>query len=237
MISAFLCMALVQEDAVEKAIKKHDQAVLVAKTEFDNKVKTERGKLITALKDELKKSVAKGDVPLFQKITAKLDELDAEGGLAMPDNKDGLVAGLLVHEYPRSDLQEAKKFIPLNQLGESIGEPYVIKDLKHWTHNKERTAVARGFIKITKGGEYGFNSRSFYEYDQLFISGKEICVFGESDPIKRVVLQPGTYPFVSVAWYFGGRDYVEVKWMPPGAKELQLIPDEGVLFHKPVPVK
>ncbi len=148
----------------------------------------------------------------------------------------GLFPGLLVQEYPRVPEQEKPGFVPLEKLGLPAGEPYVVSSLNPWTKTgKDRNAVARGFLKISVAGEYSFNSRSFYDRDQLLIGGKEVCGYRDGEEtIKKIRLQPGLVPIISVGWFSDGRDTVNIRWMAPGDRELTTIP-ESLLFHQPLP--
>src|SRR5262245_48087983 len=114
----FLILLTTQEDAVDKAIKKYDQTTQAAKSEYENKVKLEQEKLASLLKEELKKAGTKGDVPLIQKISAKLTELGLESAAPAAADKSGLVPGLQVSEYPR--VTDAKGWLPLHQLVEPL---------------------------------------------------------------------------------------------------------------------
>ena len=66
-------------------------------------------------------------------------------------SEPALVPGLVVTEYPRHASQANDKHsfaVPLDQLGEPVGQKYIVESLTPWKWETERNAVARGLLEI-----------------------------------------------------------------------------------------
>lgn len=139
--------------------------------------------------------------------------------------------GLLVREYPRHKLQEGESgFVDVQQLGDPIGEPRVIRNLNEWRFTETRNAVASGFLKIEAPGDYAFASDNFYDRNALYVGDRLVCEFRDFQrPTPRIKLKAGLIPIQSVG-YIGARGSVRVTWIFPGERELKDIPQE-LLFH------
>ena len=77
--------------------------------------------------------------------------LGAQAPLSADTAARPFAPGLVVTEYPRHALQANEKdnfFVPLEQLGQPIGEKYIAESLSPWTWETERNAVASGFLEI-----------------------------------------------------------------------------------------
>ena len=156
-----------------------------------------------------------------------------------------LAAGLVVTEYPRHELQANDKhsfIVPVEKLGEPVGQKYIVKSLTPWKWNSERNAVARGFLEIAEDGDYRFTTRSFYDRNLLMIDDKVVCAFGDGDEtVAKISLKKGRVRLLS-AGFVGGRGAsgIEVRWQPPSQSELSAIPphllkhfDDGTLMQQP----
>jgi hypothetical protein len=153
--------------------------------------------------------------------------------LAVADGK--LFPGLLVTEFPRHENQtsEDQAQLPLEAFGKPIGEVSVSSGLAPWHHASNRNAVAHGFLEIPADGEYGFTTDSFYDRNLLMIDGEMVCDFADGgDRIATLALKSGLVEITS-AGFIGGRGEgqgIEVRWRPPGQRELSAIP-EDMLKH------
>jgi hypothetical protein len=140
-----------------------------------------------------------------------------------------IAPGLVVTEYPRHELQANDKhsfIVPVEKLGDSVGQKYIVKSLAPWKWNSERNAVARGFLEIAADGDYRFTTRSFYDRNLLMIDGKIVCAFGDGEEtVATIPLKKGRVSILS-AGFVGGRGAsgIEVRWQPPGQTELSPIP-------------
>lgn len=140
-----------------------------------------------------------------------------------------LSPGLVVTEYPRhaSQADEKDNFsVPLDQLGEPVGQKYVIESVTPWKWETERNAVARGLLEIEADGDYSFSTSSFYDRNLLMIDEKVVCAFRDGDQtVATVPLKKGRVSIVS-AGFVGGRGAsgIQVRWQPPGQRELSTIP-------------
>lgn len=140
-----------------------------------------------------------------------------------------LTPGLVVTEYPRHASQADDKegfFVPLDQLGEPVGEKYVVESVTPWKWDTERNAVARGFLEIEADGDYRFTTSSFYDRNLLMIDGKVVCAMRDGDQtVATVPLKKGRVSILS-AGFVGGRGAsgIQVRWQAPGQRELSAIP-------------
>ncbi|HTN77234.1 MAG TPA: hypothetical protein VL096_18375, partial [Pirellulaceae bacterium] len=105
-----------------------------------------------------------------------------------------------------------------------------------------KNAVAFGYLKIEKAGEYEFNTYNFYDRNALYIAEQLVCPFrgsvtGGSEPMgkERITLRKGFVSIASVG-YVDARGTVDVTWRPSGEKEFKPIPAE-LLFHDPAVLK
>ncbi len=138
--------------------------------------------------------------------------------------------GLVVTEYPRhaSQANEKDNFnLPLEKLGEPIGEKYIAESLDPWTWETERNAVASGFLEIEADGDYSFSTRSFYDRNLLMIQGEVVCAFRDGDDtVATIPLKKGGRVTILSAGFVGGRGAsgIHIRWKPPGQTELSPIP-------------
>ena len=119
------------------------------------------------------------------------------GTAPAPDKSSAIrpfAQGLVVTEYPRHASQANDKegfYLPLEQMGEPVGEKYVVESLDPWKWETERNAVASGFLEIEADGVYSFRTNSFYDRNLLMIQGEVVCGFGDGDdtvatiPLKK----------------------------------------------------
>lgn len=153
-------------------------------------------------------------------------------GAAAPLSADTkpFAPGLVVTEYPRHALQANEKdnfFVPLEQLGQPIGDKYITESLAPWKWETERNAVASGFLEIEADGDYSFSTHSFYDRNLLMIQGEVVCAFRDGDDtVATIPLKKGGRVSIISAGFVGGRgaDGVFVRWKPPGQAELSPIP-------------
>ncbi len=167
------------------------------------------------------------------KTTILLSLLLSLGALA-PLNADTaarpFAPGLVVTEYPRHALQANEKdnfYVPLEQLGQPIGDKYIAESLSPWKWETERNAVASGFLEIEADGDYSFTTHSFYDRNLLMIQGEVVCAFRDGDnTVATIPLKKGGRVSIISAGFVGGRgaDGVFVRWKPPGQAELSPIP-------------
>ena len=159
-----------------------------------------------------------------------------------------LAPGLVVTEYPRHALQDDDKdgfAVPLDKLVDPVGEKYIVESVTPWKWDTERNAVARGLLEIEADGDYRFNTSSFYDRNLLLIDDKVVCAFRDGEQtVGTITLKKGKVSIVS-AGFVGGRGAsgIQVRWQPPGQKELSAIPpqllkhiDDGTA-RPPVPAK
>ncbi|OYW30283.1 MAG: hypothetical protein B7Z47_03760 [Chthoniobacter sp. 12-60-6] len=138
--------------------------------------------------------------------------------------------GLVVTEYPRHALQANEKdnfYVPLEQLGQPIGDKYIAESLSPWKWETERNAVASGFLEIEADGDYSFSTHSFYDRNLLMIQGEVVCAFRDGDDtVVTIPLKKGGRVNILSAGFVGGRgrDGVFIRWKPPGQTELSPIP-------------
>lgn len=150
---------------------------------------------------------------------------------------DRMKPGLQVREYPRhvTQSEEKKFFLSTDQLGEPVGKPKTIKSLTPWSWNRERNAIASGFLVIEKEGDYAFTTDSFYDRNQLFIGGKLVCDYADGgSKVVTIPLKKGLVGISSVG-FVGSRGSIQVRWRPPGQRELSEIP--GKFLRHAVPAK
>jgi len=158
--------------------------------------------------------------------------------------------GLVVTEYPRHDSQANEKenfYVPLEKLGQPIGEKYIVESLDPWKWETERNAVASGFLEIEADGDYSFRTNSFYDRNLLMIQGEVVCGFRDGDDtVATIPLKKGGRVNILSAGFVGGRgsDGIHIRWKPPGQTELSPIPprllshvDDGSVKPKQVAKK
>lgn len=157
-----------------------------------------------------------------------------------------LAPGLIVTEYPRHASQANGKenfYVPLEQLGQPIGDKYIAESLSPWTWEPERNAVAAGFLEIEADGDYSFSTHSFYDRNLLMIQGEVVCAFRDGDDtVATIPLKKGRVNILSAGFLVGrGADGIFVRWKPPGQTELSPIPprllshvDDGTVKPKRV---
>jgi hypothetical protein len=141
--------------------------------------------------------------------------------------------GLLVRQYARHSTQEDnlyKGWVPPEELGEPIGQPFVSASLLPLKFPEERNVIATGYLKIDEAGEYAFNADSTYDRVALYINGKLICPFRDGEQtVAKVTLEKGMVP-IQVVGMVLTRGECKIQWQPPGAAALGPIPST-VMFH------
>jgi hypothetical protein len=189
-------------------------ALLASNLEEANAINATRTKL-----DEELKSLGAGPAPST-----------AVFGLAPPNSATR--PGLLVREFPRDKSQTdgGHAELPLESMGEPLKKTFTIRTLAEWKYGPERNAVASGYIKIEKDGEYAFNSQNFYDRNSLMVDGQVVCKYRDGDKtVATIILKAGMVPIISIG-YVEARGTVKVRWKPPGQTELGEIPGK-LLFH------
>ncbi len=144
--------------------------------------------------------------------------------------------GLQTMHFPRQASQEGKDevwYVELDRLRKSVGLVGTTETLSPWHFPKDLNAIAIGYLRVPKTGEYAFKSYNFYDRNVLIVAGKTVCRYRDLDRGKppRIRLKEGYVPIVSIG-YVNSRGSVEVTWKLPGATELSPIPRE-FLFHLP----
>ena len=144
--------------------------------------------------------------------------------------------GLVIEEFPRHPDQTCsdQSFIEPKKFGEPIGHTYLTTTLNGWKHTTDRNAIARGFLTVLKSGDYQFLTNSFYDRNLLRVAGETVCEYRDgASRVNTVFLKKGRVPIESVGFVNGrgATQGIEVKWKPPGQRELGPIPDE-VLIHQ-----
>ncbi|MEY4483990.1 MAG: hypothetical protein RL693_1442 [Verrucomicrobiota bacterium] len=156
--------------------------------------------------------------------------LVAQGSLCAT-TEAALVPGLVATEYPRhaSQADDQHNFaLPLDQLGDPVGQKFIVECLSPWKWETERNAVARGVLEIPADGDYRFTTSSFYDRNLLMIDDKVVCALGDGDQtVATIPLKKGFVSIVS-AGFVGGRGAsgIQVRWQPPDQRELSAIPPQ-----------
>ena len=178
--------------------------------------------------------------PAMIKLTCCLSTflfLTLSPALAQPlSDQTNLKQGLEVNEYPRHEKQTSHDtvFLDSKQFGDPIGGAYLVKSLTGWKHATERNAVARGYLRIEKAGDYSFMTDSFYDRNVLKLNGKVVCKFSDgATRVNTVTLKKGLAPIESVGYVDGrgGTQGVRVRWKTPDQREFSDIPAELLLHH------
>jgi serine/threonine protein kinase/Leucine-rich repeat (LRR) protein len=152
---------------------------------------------------------------------------------AVPLDSAGLNSALAARLYARHASQPAaldKGFVTPNQFGSPVGPMQSVRSVSPWTLPRENNAIAFGYMRIERAGEYAFLRTAEWARCTLYIDGKLICKFHEPEAVHRLNLQAGFVPIVMIAYV--GIPQVNLQWQPPGSRELGPIPDT-VLFHDP----
>lgn len=166
-----------------------------------------------------------------KKFLAKNGELLKMDPIGVIVKGSDLAPGLLIREYKAQTTQdEGKEFIEVDKLRDTVGGPTITESISPWKYTQDFNAVASGYIRIAKAGEYSFNSNNFYDRNALYINSQLVCAFRDGDSkLGKITLQPGFVSIQSVG-YIHARGSVTVKWQPPGADKLDVIP-ANLLFH------
>lgn len=148
---------------------------------------------------------------------------------------DSLIPGLLVTEYPRHPKQTDghKAYLSIEEFGDPIGAKVITRSVTPWKHESERKAIARGYLRIDKDGDYAFSTDSFYDRNVLVIGGKLVCPYADGGGrTVTIPLKKGLVEFLCAGYYGGrGASGIQVRWRPPGSREVVAIPADR-LFHK-----
>lgn len=140
--------------------------------------------------------------------------------------------GLIMYEFPREAEQTdgEKANVDIEKFKNPIGPPQLVKSL-NWKYNASRNAIASGYLKIPKDGEYSFKIANFYGRTCLLVNNTPVCKYRDGK-INTIELKAGFVPIVSVG-FVEARGYVDVSWQPPGQLEMSPIPPELLYFHIP----
>jgi len=140
--------------------------------------------------------------------------------------------GLIMYEFPRDAEQTdgEKANVDIEKFKEPIGPPQLVKSL-NWKYNASRNAIASGYLKIPKDGEYSFKIANFYGRTCLLVDNTMVCKYRDGK-INKIELKAGLVPIVSVG-FVEARGYVDVSWQPPGQLETTPVPPELLFFHIP----
>ena len=173
--------------------------------------------------------------PAFYLLTSLALLLSPAIAQPLPDQTN-LKQGLEVTEYPRHGKQTGldKVFLESKEFGDPIGSAYLVKSLTGWKHETERNAIAKGYLRIEKAGEYSFVTDSFYDRNLLKLDGKVLCKFSDgASAITTVTLKKGLIPIESVGYVDGrgGTQGIRVRWKTPDQRELSDIPPEHLLHQ------
>jgi hypothetical protein len=207
----------------EKA-RKAAQAELFADLDAIVKEETKAGRLESALK--------------VRELKQELEKAAAVAGTSTPPLPGPAVVkppvkylpGLVVREYPRQKEQgEKPNYVEPDAMTDHVGDIRLIASL-NWKYGADHNAVAKGFIKIEKDGEYQFNSNSFYDRNALYVDDKLLCPKGDGEgKIQTIQLKAGYVPIVSVGMV-EARGNCRVKWIPPDSKDKELAEIPATLF-------
>ncbi|MDF1753644.1 MAG: hypothetical protein P1U89_12770 [Verrucomicrobiales bacterium] len=147
--------------------------------------------------------------------------------------------GLVVTEYPRNEKQDGtgpSNYVKPEDLGESIGNRYLVPSLSGWKYETTRNAVAKGMLKVNKAGEYHFMTDSYYDRNVLKIAGETVCSHRDGGTaVGTINLEAGLTAIESIGYVDarGSTLGIVVKWKPPGQREFSEIPPE-LLLHTPI---
>lgn len=217
------------EAAVKQADEAYDRAVLVAKRNYSKELqqaaaaaarekKTEDADAIT----EIKKSID-DEIKLLESVSSDF------------------VTGLIIYEYSKDKRQavDSKLFVKESELGEPArvyqGGLSGAPGDKSWSLPGDRTAFAKGWLKIDRDGEYGFTTYGHHTGGSILVIGKVVIRQDETDNSYKVTfvkLRKGLIPIMSIGRI--GNGGVDIKWKPPGAQELSLLPATSVVC-RPLP--
>ena len=152
-----------------------------------------------------------------------------------PHNIIGLRNGLRVQHYaslpsqPVSDKRAGG--VDRSELVTPIAADTVETSLNPWKYNPDQNHVASGLLRIDRPGEYVFHCFGDWDREALSIAGQWIQKFREGDAkLGRITLQPGLIPIEIIG--YASNDFVELKWQPPGERELIPVPSE-LFYHQP----
>ncbi|MCH7729375.1 MAG: hypothetical protein IH991_23300, partial [Planctomycetes bacterium] len=142
--------------------------------------------------------------------------------------------GLITLHFPRQLSQQGEGEVwnvEPERLGSPIGSFGITVTMSPWKFREDLNAMAVGFIRIPKAGEYAFKSNNFYDRNVLIVAGKTVCRYRDLDRGEppQIQLEEGYVPIVSLG-FVGSRGSVDVQWKPPGQTELSPIPPQ-FLFH------
>jgi hypothetical protein len=140
--------------------------------------------------------------------------------------------GLIMYEFAREPEQTdgEKANVDIEKFKDPIGPPQLVKSL-NWKYTASRNAIASGYLKIPKDGEYSFKIANFYGRTCLLINNTTVCKYRDGK-INKIELKAGLVPIVSVG-FVEARGYVDVSWQPPGQEEMGPVPPELLYFHVP----
>jgi hypothetical protein len=176
-----------------------------------NAINAERRRLIDEAKAEAPGAAAATPKPVAPTSTA---------------NQTLSKSGLLVQEFARQPSQTpANNFcIEPEEFGKPFPKTFTAKSLLGWQYNRDRNAIASGFLLIEHDGEYSFNSNSNFNRNALIVNGVMIHKPRESGAkVETIQLKMGYVPISSIGMV-ENKGTVLVKWKPPGQNELSEIP-------------
>lgn len=227
-----------------QAVERYVSSAQKAEQDYRKRLELAKQFLLRQLQAEANKARLKGDSKTSSAIASVIGLVEgrpeaqtaALPGAAGPTplkTPKRLAAGLLVIEYPkhRDQIADGKKFIAEPELGPPVEVRVVgLSEKGGWRATEyARTAFAKGYIRIDKAGEYAFRTYGNYTGGTTLTIGNRIIRQGDKTEFFK--LERGVYPFESV--FRIGNHSVELKWYPPGGRELVSIPS-AVLYHDPV---
>lgn len=182
----------------------------------------------TVTRDELAKALK--NEPFVQSPWNATTDSSPPNRAAVPVGN--LRPGLIVHQYARISTQKGNSgFIHPDKLGQPIGQPKTIGNVRNWHYDAGKNAVASGYLLLPVAGRYKFNSNNFYDRNALFINDKRVCGYRDGEGKQVAVMLPKGLVRISSVGYVDGRGSVQVRWRPPGQEGMGPIPSE-MLFHK-----
>lgn len=150
-----------------------------------------------------------------------------------------VLPGLLVYTFDRLSQQQSIKdsdrnlFVDPARLGSPLSPPSITLNVNGWRYDPQKNAVAAGYLKVDRSGEYQFHTYGYFDRNVLYINGKLVCPYGtnpDNAPKERIVLRKGLVQIALVGYVEGKGQVTEVKWKPPGERGLVPVPTE-LLFH------
>jgi hypothetical protein len=145
-----------------------------------------------------------------------------------------LIRGLALFEFVRleSQVDDSNIGVHYSALGTPLRKAKRVTELHNLGYDQANNAVAIGYIKIEKSGEYGFSTYNFYDRNTLFVKDleKPLCSYRDHRAEVTIDLPAGYVPLVAVSYVSARGSFMTVNWKPPGAEDYEQIP-AGVFFY------